>query len=150
MNDSKTMLFGIPRLEKAPTQEVVRAGWLDNLPVLFKIAIIALVFVVGLAVVFAFSRTGFSSLRYHNDNLYKFMLIPITALQDARVSSINTVRTLEVLDPRNQLDSEAQKGVLEQARDMSIKSIKSLTNTTKTGSPPSVQNSPAHCKTSGR
>jgi twitching motility protein PilJ len=117
MNDSKTMLFGIPRLEKAPTQEVVRAGWLDNLPVLFKIAIIALVFVVGLAVVFAFSRTGFSSLRYHNDNLYKFMLIPITALQDARVSSINTVRTLEVLDPRNQLDSEAQKGVLEQARD---------------------------------
>jgi twitching motility protein PilJ len=117
MNESKTMLFGIPRLEKAPTQEIVRAGWLDNLPVLFKIAIIGLVFVIGLAVVFAFSRTGFASLRFHNDNLYNANLIPIASLQEARVTAINTVRTLEVLDPRNQLDSEAQKGVLEQAAD---------------------------------
>ncbi|MFN3266164.1 MAG: methyl-accepting chemotaxis protein [Deinococcales bacterium] len=118
MNESKTMLFGIPRLEeKPPIQENARAGVLDNLPVLFKIAIIALVFMVGLAVVFLFSRSGFASLRFHNENLYNAVLIPISNLQEARVTSVNAVRTLEVLDPRNQLDVESQKGVLEQAGD---------------------------------
>jgi twitching motility protein PilJ len=124
MNESKTMLFGIPRLEQATTQNT-RAGWLDNLPVLFKIAIIALVFIVGLVVVFLFSNTGFERLKENNKNLFEYTLTPITNLQNARLQAINTVRTLEVLDPRNQLDKESESGVLEQAADY-IKEINQI------------------------
>ncbi len=120
MNDSKTMLFGIPRIGETQTQlPNLRVGWLDNLAVLYKISLIALVFVIGLLVVFLNSRAGFTSLRYHNDNLYNFVLIPITNLQEARILAINNVRTFEIFDPLNPLDAEDRQGVFEQADDYS-------------------------------
>ncbi len=93
-------------------------NWLNNLAVLWKIALIALVLAIGMLLLVITSLSFTAVLRFHTNNLYSFMLIPISSLQEARLKSIETVRTLEVLDSsQTVLDTEQKQGVFDQAKD---------------------------------
>ncbi len=96
------------------------AGILDNLGVLWKIGLLSLVLALGTLVLLLVNQTTNATLSYHTNNLYEFELLPINSLQEARISSIATVRTLEVLQTSaSSLDQEQVDGVLEQSLDYS-------------------------------
>ena len=90
------------------------ASLLDNVAVLWKIGLIAAILALGTLVLLLTSRAGLGVMRYQVDNLYNFMLIPITSLQDARIRSIETVRTLDALSVPN-LEAEQRKSLIEQS-----------------------------------
>ncbi len=84
-----------------------RVGLLDNLPFLFKIALIVLVLFVGTVVIALVNSNGLKAMRYQIDNIYNFMLIPIIALTDARKNILITERNLETVEAS--LDSQSTK-----------------------------------------
>ncbi len=110
-------MTGAKQLVQQTGLGTARGNWLNNLAVLWKIALIALVLALGMAVILAVSQQTSGVLRYHTDSLYNFMLIPISSLQEARISAIATVRTLEVLETSSEpLDAQTKQGVYEQAQ----------------------------------
>ncbi len=118
MSEAKKTGFRLPssRVSSQTLGDGMRASsasLLDNLAVLWKIGLIAAILALGTLVLLLTSRAGLSTMRYQVDNLYNFMLIPITSLQNARIRSIETVRTLDSLSIPN-LDSEQRKSVIAQ------------------------------------
>ncbi len=91
----------------------LRASLLDNVAVVWKIGLIAAILALGSLVLLLTSRAGLGVMRYQVDNIYNFMLIPITGLQDARIRSIETVRTLDALNVPN-LETGQRKSLIEQ------------------------------------
>ena len=74
------------RKAQNPTQSLKRqGGFLENSRVVFKIALIVSVLILGIIATVFVSRQGLQLMRYHIGNLYEFMLIPITALKDSQV-----------------------------------------------------------------
>ncbi len=57
--------------------------WIDNLKMSFKLFTLALMIPVAVLVVAAIGLNGTGSLKYEYDNLYGFMLIPISAIEQA-------------------------------------------------------------------
>ncbi len=84
-----------------------RVGFLDNLPFLYKIAIIVVVLFFGTIIIAFVNSNGLKTMRYHIDNIYNFMLIPIISLSDARTNILITQRNLETL--QGAADSQASK-----------------------------------------
>jgi twitching motility protein PilJ len=80
-----------------------RVGFLDNLPFLYKIAIIVVVLFIGTVIIAFVNSNGLKTMRYHIDNIYNFMLIPIVALSDARSNLLITERNLESLSSGSEL-----------------------------------------------
>ena len=89
------------------------ASLLNNVAVVWKIGLIAAILALGSLVLLLTSRAGIGVMRYEVDNLYNFMLIPITGLQDARIRSIETVRTLEALSAPK-LEAEQRQSLIAQ------------------------------------
>ncbi len=96
------------RARQSVAQSVgARVGFLDNLPFLYKIAVIVLVLFVGTVVIALVNSSGLKTMRYHIDNIYNFMLIPIVSLTDARKNVLITEQNLETLE--SSIDSQAVK-----------------------------------------
>ena len=118
MNEVKPKLrLSAPRNTRQTVIDGVRtssASFLDNVAVLWKIGLIAAILAIGTLVLLLTSRAGLGVMRYQVDTLYNFMLIPITSLQDARIRSIETVRTLDAFSTPN-LEAEQRKSLVEQS-----------------------------------
>jgi twitching motility protein PilJ len=84
-----------------------QVGFLDNLPFLYKIAIIVLVLFFGTVVVALVNSNGLRTMRYYIDSIYNNALTPIVALADARRNVLITERNLDTLE--SALDSQAAK-----------------------------------------
>ncbi len=84
-----------------------RVGFLDNLPFLYKIAIIVMVLFVGSIIIALVNSNGLKTMRYHIDNIYGFMLIPIITMSDAETNLLIIERNLETLEGAP--DSQAAK-----------------------------------------
>jgi twitching motility protein PilJ len=122
MSEVKQTIFRLPRvrLPRNETLESARVGAqpLDNVAVVWKIGVIAAILALGTFVLLLTSRAGLGVLTYQVDNIYNFMLIPITSLQDARIRSIETVRTLDALNIAETAQDEQQRAsVIEQAQE---------------------------------
>jgi twitching motility protein PilJ len=102
-----------PKLfENKARQSVVQAvgarvGFLDNLPFLYKIAIIVLVLFVGTVVIALVNSNGLRTMRNQVDRIYNAVLIPIVTLAEARRNVLVTERNLEILEGAP--DSQAAK-----------------------------------------
>jgi twitching motility protein PilJ len=84
-----------------------RIGFLDNLPFLYKIAIIVFVLFVGTVVIALVNSNGLKNMRNQVDRIYNSVLIPIVSLAEARRNVLVTERNLETLEGAP--DSQAAK-----------------------------------------
>ncbi len=75
-----------------------RVGFLDNLPFLYKIAIIVVVLFVGTVVIALVNSNGLKTMRNQVDRIYNSVLIPIVSLAQARGNILVTERNLETLE----------------------------------------------------
>ncbi len=84
-----------------------RVGFLDNLPFLYKIAIIVVVLFAGTVVIALVNSNGLKTMRYQVARIYNSVLIPIVSLAQARENVVVTERNLETLEGAP--DSQAAK-----------------------------------------
>jgi twitching motility protein PilJ len=95
-NFSSLMASSLPA--QAPRRSV-REGAVRfaDIPIAQKLALLAIPLLLGVLVVWLAGRNGLGLMRYHIDNLYEFMLIPITALKDAETAFTILVNDAEKL-----------------------------------------------------
>ena len=75
-----------------------RVGFLDNLPFLYKIAIIVVVLFIGTVVIALVNSNGLKTMRYQIDRIYNAVLIPIVSLANARENVVVIERNLATLE----------------------------------------------------
>jgi twitching motility protein PilJ len=84
-----------------------RVGFFDNLPFLYKIAVIVAVLFLGIVIIALVNSNGIGTMRNYIDNIYNNSLTPIVALADARRDALTVERNLETLEGAP--DSQAAK-----------------------------------------
>lgn len=85
-----------------------QGGLLSNLPIAWKVGLIVLVLSLAILVVGALAKAGLDTMHTHLDNLYSFMLIPITEISEADHAITDNQIVIYQLGTANNLTS-AQK-----------------------------------------
>jgi putative methionine-R-sulfoxide reductase with GAF domain len=67
-------------------QRLILAGFLANISMAWKIILMGLVLLVGMLAITLSAYQGAQSLRYQFSNIYDFMLVPITSIEEADTS----------------------------------------------------------------
>jgi twitching motility protein PilJ len=89
-----------PSIESTPPSSV-RGSFLDNIRLGWKVGLVALALSIGLLAVGTASLVSSRALNYHLNNLYDFMLIPITAINRADAGLADGIRYLELSGTNN-------------------------------------------------
>jgi twitching motility protein PilJ len=102
LNEVKQTNFATLMTSALPTQAPRRAAreggiTFADIPVAQKLALLALPLLLGVFLVWLVGRNGLGLMRYHTNNLYDFMLIPITALKDAETAFTILINDAEKL-----------------------------------------------------
>lgn len=72
--------------QKNPTRQIALLGFLSNISMAWKMALMALVLFLGILGITISAYIGIQSLRYQLSNIYDFMLVPIVAISRADTS----------------------------------------------------------------